>query len=272
MNTIKKFSLAMAALMVSALPMSANQWDVNGDGHITSADVTAIYDHLLNNDMTYAESAYDVDGDGHITSADITAVYDVILNGMPSNITQYTVNGVTFAMVAFASLLTCITATMISLEGKAFNILKTLPISGKKVLMTKVLSAMLLIVPVTLLGWLVMCLRFQFGILDAILVLIGVVAMPLVTELIGILINLKYPRFDADNDTVVVRQSASVMVATFLGLGMVFATISMTFTTIFLAGQTAGLAIMDAVYVIVAFYLYFTIVMRGDEKYLKLVT
>ena len=85
--------------MVSALPMSANQWDVNGDGHITSADVTAIYDHLLNNDMTYAESAYDVDGDGHITSADITAVYDVILNGMPSNITQYTVNGVTFAMV-----------------------------------------------------------------------------------------------------------------------------------------------------------------------------
>ena len=99
MNTIKKFSLAMAALMVSALPMSANEWDVNGDGHITSADVTAIYDHLLNNDMTYAESAYDVDGDGHITSADITAVYDVILNGMPSNITQYTVNGVTFAMV-----------------------------------------------------------------------------------------------------------------------------------------------------------------------------
>ena len=47
MNTIKKFSLAMAALMVSALPMSANQWDVNGDGHITIADVTALIDLLL---------------------------------------------------------------------------------------------------------------------------------------------------------------------------------------------------------------------------------
>ena len=179
--------------------------------------------------------------------------------------------GVTFAMAAFASLLTCITATMISLEGKAFNVLKALPISGKKVLMTKVLAATLLIVPVTLLGWLVMCFRFQFGVLDAILVLIGVVAMPLVTELIGILINLKYPRFDADNDTVVVRQSASVMVATFLGLGMVIVTISLTFAIIFLAGQTAGLAMMDAVYVIVASFLYFVIAMRGDEKYLKLV-
>lgn len=179
--------------------------------------------------------------------------------------------GVTFAMVAFASLLTCITATMISLEGKAINVLKALPISGKKVLMTKVLSAVLLIVPVTLLGWLVMCFRFEFGVLDAILVLIGVVAMPLVTELIGILINLKYPRFDADSDTVVVRQSASVMVATFLGLGMVLVTISLTFAIIFLAGQTAGLAMMDAIYVVVALFLYFAIAMRGDEKYSKLV-
>lgn len=179
--------------------------------------------------------------------------------------------GVTFAMVAFASLLTCITATMVSLEGKAFNVLKALPISGKKVLMAKVLAATLLIVPVTLLGWLVMCFRFQFGVIDAILVLIGVIAMPLVTELIGILINLKYPRFDADNDTVVVRQSASVMVATFLGLGMVLMTISLTFATIFIAGQTAGLLIMDAIYVIVALFLYFAMAMRGDEKYMKLV-
>ena len=178
--------------------------------------------------------------------------------------------GVTFAMVAFASLLTCITATMISLEGKAINVLKALPISGKKVLMTKVLAAVLLIVPVTLLGWLVMCFRFEFGVVDAILILIGVIAMPLVTELIGILINLKYPRFDADNDTVVVRQSASVMVATFLGLGILLMTFSLTFATIFLAGQTVGLMIMDAIYVIVALFLYFAIAARGEEKYLKL--
>lgn len=178
--------------------------------------------------------------------------------------------GVTFAMVAFASLLTCITATMISLEGSAFNMLKTLPISGKKVIMTKVLSAVLLIIPVTFIGCLVMCFRFEFSIPDAILVLIGVIAMPLVTELIGILINLKYPRFNADNDTVVVRQSASVMAATFLGLGMVLVTISLTFVTIFFAGQTAGLAMMDAIFVIISAYLYFAIATRGEEKYREL--
>ena len=177
---------------------------------------------------------------------------------------------VTYVMVAFASLMTFITTTMISLEGKAFNLLKSMPISGKKVIMTKVLSAMLLIVPVTLLGSLVMCLRFQFGILDMILVLIGVIALPLVTELIGILIDLKYARFNAESDMVVVKQSAGVMVSTFLGLGMLLFTVSLTFGTVFLAGQTAGLAIMDAIYVIVALFLYFVVAMRGDEKFMKL--
>lgn len=205
--------------------------------------------------------------------------FDDIANSLISSVEEFPLTidemrsflpGVTFAMVAFASLLTCITATMISLEGKAFNNLKALPISGIKVLMTKALTAMLLIVPITAIGSIVMAIRFQFGVVETILVLIGVIAMPLVTELIGIIINLKYPRFDAENDTVVVRQSASVMVATFLGLGMVLFTISLTFATVFLTGQITGLLIIDAVYVIVSMFLYFAIATKGEERYLKL--
>ena len=52
--------------------------DVNGDGFVTSADVTAIYDVLLGTDMTF-EATADVNGDGFVTSADVTAVYDVLL-------------------------------------------------------------------------------------------------------------------------------------------------------------------------------------------------
>ncbi len=177
---------------------------------------------------------------------------------------------VAFGLVAFTSLMTFITTTMLSLEGKAFNLLKSMPISGRKVLMTKVLSAMLLIVPVTALGVIAMCLRFQFGIVEAILVLIGVIATPLVTELIGILIDLKYARFDAESDAVVVKQSAGVLVSTFLGLGMVLVTISLTFILVFITGQITGLAMMDAIFVIVALFLYFTIATRGEEKYSKL--
>ena len=52
--------------------------DVNGDGSVNSADITALYDYLLNNDSSGIVNG-DVDGDGHITSGDITAVYDILL-------------------------------------------------------------------------------------------------------------------------------------------------------------------------------------------------
>ena len=59
--------------------------DVNHDGNITSADITAIYNYLLNNDQTFV--AYcDVNNDGNITSADITAIYNFILNGIEPSI------------------------------------------------------------------------------------------------------------------------------------------------------------------------------------------
>ena len=53
--------------------------DVNGDGVVTAADVTMLYNILLNDDWTNAVNA-DQNGDGVITSADITAVYNVLLN------------------------------------------------------------------------------------------------------------------------------------------------------------------------------------------------
>ena len=52
--------------------------DVNLDGYVTSADVTAIYDYLLNGDENFLSTS-DINGDGHVTSADVTAIYDILL-------------------------------------------------------------------------------------------------------------------------------------------------------------------------------------------------
>ena len=96
---MKKILLVLGALLLLAQPLSANRWDVNGDGYVTSADITAIYDYLLMGTVNFELSAYDVNGDGYVTSADVTAIYDVLLNGIPDNTTEYTVNGVKFVMV-----------------------------------------------------------------------------------------------------------------------------------------------------------------------------
>ena len=51
---------------------------MNCDGSVTAADVTELYNHLLNGNMTYYETS-DVNGDGSVTSADVTAVYSLLL-------------------------------------------------------------------------------------------------------------------------------------------------------------------------------------------------
>ena len=52
--------------------------DVDGDGEVTTVDITAIYNYLLNGDSTYIATC-DVDGDGYITTGDITFIYNILL-------------------------------------------------------------------------------------------------------------------------------------------------------------------------------------------------
>ena len=52
--------------------------DVNNDGVVTSADITALYDILLGVSLSNIQRA-DANRDNAITSADVTRVYDLLL-------------------------------------------------------------------------------------------------------------------------------------------------------------------------------------------------
>lgn len=65
--------------------------DVNNDGNVTSVDVTALYNYLLNGDSSSIVNG-DQDGDNKITAGDITVIYNVLLNGSSSQATKITMN------------------------------------------------------------------------------------------------------------------------------------------------------------------------------------
>ncbi|MBO4722822.1 MAG: C10 family peptidase [Muribaculaceae bacterium] len=52
--------------------------DVDGDGQVTTVDITCIYNYLLNGDETYLATS-DIDGDGEVTTVDITILYNILL-------------------------------------------------------------------------------------------------------------------------------------------------------------------------------------------------
>lgn len=88
---MNRISLLLIAAMVAfgAMAVSTSDYvidegtltgDVNGDGHVSSVDITALYNYLLNGDNSNLVNG-DQDGDGHISSVDVTVVYNVMLNG-----------------------------------------------------------------------------------------------------------------------------------------------------------------------------------------------
>ncbi len=165
----------------------------------------------------------------------------------------------TFALVAFCSMMTFMTASMVSLEGKAISLTKSLPVSARKILFAKVAASLVIVLPPILVGVTVMIIRFQFGIAESMLLVVAGITLPLVTELFGILTDLRYANFNAETDTEVVKQSTSVMVATFVGLGGSMVVIGVTVAMTFVTGQIVALAVMDAILVAVfgGLYLYF---------------
>ena len=74
----------LIALMLPFMATAQIVQDVNRDNYVNIADISAVYDYLLNDNEEYA--AYcDVNNDGVITARDITAIYDYLLGRDPSN-------------------------------------------------------------------------------------------------------------------------------------------------------------------------------------------
>ena len=122
--------------------------------------------------------------------------------------------------ISFASFMTSITSSMISLEGKSFNILKSLPLKPYTIVRAKILTAILVMIPLMLIGDIVVFISFGFKVSSMLLIIALSVLLPLVSETFGILINLRYPKMDAKNDTEVVKQSMSSTICVFSGIGL----------------------------------------------------
>lgn len=146
---------------------------------------------------------------GMMQGTEIEVPIDEIKNMMPK---------VFYGFVVFISCMTSMTSSMISLEGKSFNITKSLPVPEEKILLSKVLTSNILSIPIILICDVIFFVAFKVEIIDIVFILLASIVMPTLTALIGILMNLKYPKMNATSDTEVVKQSMSSMLSVFIGM------------------------------------------------------
>ena len=177
---------------------------------------------------------------------------------------------IVFLLIAFTAFMTSITNSVISLEGKNINILKSLPVKTKTILISKVLSSLLLTTPVLLIGDIILFVRLEISIVECILLVVLSILLPLASHFIGIIVNLIYPKLDAENSAEVVKQSTSSFLSVMIGMLLLIGTFACTLGMIGKMDSVILLLIISGIFILVDFILYLILVKYGVKKYNKL--
>ena len=175
-----------------------------------------------------------------------------------------------FVLISFASFMTSITNSVISLEGKNINILKSLPISSKTILMSKVYAALTITTIPIIIGDIILFIRFRLSLFEMLLLLALSIIIPLISHFIGLIINIKYPKLDYDNSSEVVKQSVSSFISVMLGMLLLIGTILLAFKLIKLVQVIYMLLIYLGIYIIIDAILYIYLVKVSVKDFDKL--
>ena len=172
---------------------------------------------------------------------------------------------VVLVLITATSYMTSITNSVISLEGKHINILKTLPISAKTTLMSKVLACSLITFPVLFIGTTALAIRLKISIINYVMLIILAFLIPLVSHFIGILVNLKYPKFDSENSAEVVKQSTSSAISVLIGF-VLMGIFGMGSIMLGMVIESTGLLIILVMFYLVIDYVLYKILDNKGTK------
>lgn len=121
----------------------------------------------------------------------------------------------------FCAATTNLTAPSISLEGKNFPLLKSMPLTAREVFDAKILANLAVgAVPITL-SALVSAIALGCGAVTSVAMAFVPLSFLVLTSVFGLAANVMFPKFDWINPTVIIKQSASVMISVLGGLAFV---------------------------------------------------
>lgn len=115
-------------------------------------------------------------------------------------------------MVCGTLVLSCTTNSSISLEGKNLWILKSSPIKPIVIFKAKIALNLLLILPALLISDIIFAFSLKLSVIQFIWLIVISGIFSLIVPIVGIIINLLFPKFNWVSETAVVKQGASVLI------------------------------------------------------------
>ncbi len=178
--------------------------------------------------------------------------------------------GMAVLALSFMGAMDYISAASISLEGKSLWIPKTIPVPVRTILMSKVLLNVVIALPATVIASVCVAIALPFTALERLLVVLIPALVAVFISLYGVVINLRFPKFDYINEVNVVKNSMSVVVCLFSSWGILLApTLLYVFLLSDVVGMTAYLGICAALLLVACLLLYAKLG-RSEERFMEL--
>lgn len=202
-------------------------------------------------------------------------VMDLNLEAMLSDFGTIGINSqdLKFLLVAilcgFCIMLSSPTSSSISLEGKNLWIVKSLPIEIKNIFIGKLGLGLLVTVPISLVSSFLLSIAFNLSFIQWLILLILIVSMSFLSAVFGLFANILLPKTEFKSPTEVVKQSASVMVATFGGMFLVFIPI-LVGALLKISNINIYILLVSAVYALITFIMWRFMVTKGVRIFSKL--
>lgn len=124
---------------------------------------------------------------------------------------------VIMAIVSMCICLNCTTSSSISLEGKNFWIVKSLPIEPIEIIKSKILVNLTIIVPILMINTIILAVSLKIILAQYLLFLSITILYAFLISMIGIIVNLYLPKLEWKSHVEVVKQSASSMISMLIG-------------------------------------------------------
>lgn len=117
--------------------------------------------------------------------------------------------------------LSCTTNSSISLEGKNLWILKSSPIRPIEIFKAKISLNLILIIPALIISNIIFTISLKLTMIQVAWLMVISIIFSLVVPIIGIIINLVFPKFNWVSETAVVKQGASVIIQMLISAAIV---------------------------------------------------
>ncbi len=148
-------------------------------------------------------------------------IEDILAQMIGSGVNGLGIEILILAVISFCISMTMTPAISLSLEGKNFWILKSLPIKAETIVFSKILFNLILCVPIAIISIFMFGISIGFSAVNQLLLIGLVIVFAILISTFDAIVNLYVPKFDFVNETEVVKQSAGAILGIFGGFSFI---------------------------------------------------